>query len=427
MKVRFNKTTWQAIGGVIASSLLLVSFQNCGKAGFDSNLDDALDSSSSDAALTAKYGEATAAKVQAIPFAFDAGFDTISYNSCAETHLRGNSAFTSLKAGAYSVGGVRLKNDFFAYVDQNFKPTYPETSITENQYKEFLGDSPDNAKSVAAAAVRVKSSLSDVYVLDSSSSSLALHKDVIPMVGTLTDSLVMDAYIKKGVTANYFPFSPEFKVMEAGFSFNSDESRADTVRNLFANSSILAVTFMQDGEDINKVRSSSTAYPVRSAYGRGYSLTFAPYAAAGANATNPSRVLASVVESDLTAPSVPIKQWNCDRVYKIVRAQDAADSTKPESFCPPHTYAEIKYSAEIRAELDIVRRHFRADQWDVNVSRRCAVPKGGVSCYKEENLAAKGFPEVEYNLANACFRPNGSYGGTPPTSKCLHFLSVCTR
>lgn len=420
MKVRLHKTAWQVMGGICASFVLVVSFQNCGKAGFDAELGGIEDSGSSDASLSAKYGESTAQKVKSIPFAFDAGFDTISYNSCAETHLRNNSAFTSLKAGSYQTGGIALKNQFYSYVDQNFKPTYPETSITENQYKEYLADSPLNANAVVAAAIRPRSSLSDVYLVESNSGSPALNKDVVPMVGTLTDALVMDAFIPKGITAHYFPFSPEFKVMEAGFNFNSDETRADVVRDIFANSGILSVTYMMENEDINKVRSSSTSVPVKTAYGRGYSLAFSPYPAAGADAMNPNRVLASVTESDLTSPSVPTKQWSCGRVYSVLRTQDAVA-------CPAHTYAEIKNNPTIRSELDIFRRQFRADQWDVNVTLRCAIPKGGVSCYKEENLAAKNFAEVEYDLTKTCFRPNASYGGTPPTSKCMHFLTVCTR
>lgn len=431
MKVRFNKTTWQAIGSVIASSLLLVSFQNCGKAGFDSNLDEALDSSSSDAALVAKYGEATAEKVQAIPFAFDAGFDTISYNSCAGKHLRNNSAFVSLKAGAYSTAGIRIRNDFFGYIDQNFKPTYPETAISENQYKEFLADSPQNSKAVAVSAVRTKVDLSRPYILDGSSSA-SLNKEVIPLVGTLTDSFVMDAFVKKGVTANYFPFSQEYRVLEAGFNFNSDDNRADAVRGEFANSAILALTFMKEQGAVTDVLSNSDSEVVRSAYGRGYSLSFVPYPVAGAHPSNPNRVLASVTELDLMAPGVAMKQWSCRRAYKIFRSEDAAAT------CPSHTYAEIKNNPAIREELSIFRRHFRADQWDVNVVLGCAVPlKKSGSCYDEKPLTGQCYqdssgkqvcyPIAEYDLSKECYIEDKQYAGMIPTSRCQHFLSICTR
>lgn len=429
MKVRFNKTTWRAASGIIASFILVVSFQNCGKAGFDSELDSTLAAGTSDAALSAKYGESTAAKVSSIPFAFDAGFDTITYNSCAETHLRNNKAFTSLQAGAYTTAGVKIKDEFFAYADSNFKPVHPETALSLNQYKEFLADSPANAGAVATAAIRVKNSLTDVYT---TSSQVTLWSDVVPMVGKLTDPLVMDAFLKqddatkvvqKGITANYFPFSPEQRVMEANLNFNSSEELSEEFRNIFMSSGVLSLTYMPaNAEEIYKVRSPSSAYPVKSAYGKGYSLTFTPYPTSPSASTNPNRVLAQVVETDLSSPGVGAKTWNCqNRMYRIIRAQDAA------SLCPNHTYNEIKNNPTIRTELSIMRRHLRADQWDVNVALRCVVPKGGISCYKEENLAAKGFAEVEYDVSKECFRSNGTYGGAIPTSKCMHYVTVCTR
>ncbi|UOF00527.1 hypothetical protein [Bdellovibrio reynosensis] len=414
MKVRFNKTTWRAASGIFASFLLVVSFQNCGKAGFDANLDSSLDPGVTDAALSAKYGEAVGAKVAEIPFAFEATFDTITYNSCAETQIRNNPAFFSIKAGSYSTGGISVKNEFFDYADQNFKPLYPATQLSDNQYKSFLADSPKNNGATPTMAVRVKNSLTDVYT---ATSKVELWTDVVPLVGNLTDSLVMDSIATKGVSANYFPFSPEQRVMEANLNFNSSEELAEEFRNIFMSSGVLSLTYMSDATEIYKVRAAADTYPVKSAYGKGYTLTFAPYAMAGAAINNPSRVLSSVGENDLSVSGAG-RSWSCGRVFKVVRAQDAA------TLCPAHTYNDLKNSA-IRSELAIARRHLRADQWDVNVSQRCVVPKGGVSCYKEESVA--GAPVVEYDLTKECFRPNGSYGGAIPNSKCMHFVTVCTR
>lgn len=415
MKVRFNKTAWRAGSGIVASFLLMVSFQNCGKAGFDAELDSTLTPGSADAALSAKYGESTAQKVQSIPFAFEANFDTITYNSCAETQLRNTPGFFSIMAGAYSTGGIKLKTEYFSYADQNFNPIYPATTLSENQYKEFLADSPANVDVTPNLAVRVKNSLTDVYTTNS---SVTLWSDVIPMVGKLTDTLVMDSYSAKGVTANYFPFSPEQRVMEAALNFNSSEELADQFRNVFMSSGVLALTFIPPNSEIFKVKTASTTTPVKTAYGKGYNMTFSPYPVSGGAATNPNHVLAQLLETDLATPGVGAKAWNCSRVYKVVRSQDAA------TYCPAHTYNDLK-NATIRSELAIARRHLRADQWDVNVSYRCVVPKGGVSCYKEESV--NGAPVVEYDLTKECFRSNGSYSGAVPNSRCMHFVTVCTR
>lgn len=417
MKVHFSKITWRLVSGMSASLILLVSFQNCGKAGFDAELDTAIDSPSSDASLIAKYGETTAPKVQNIPFAFDAAFDTITYNSCAENHIRSNNAFTSLKAGAYFSGGLTIKSDFFSYVEQNFKPVYPETTLSINRYKEYLHDSPANSGSVLAMALRVKNSLEDIYTTNS---TVTLSKDVIPMVSNLTDPLVMDTIIQKGVKANYFPFSPEKKTIEGELNFNNDESLADEFRNTLMSSGVLALTYMVNETEIERVRSPSSAQgPVKTAYGKGYSLSFAPFPIAGAAVNNPNHILSQVVETNLESPTVGAKTWNCSNVYAIVRVQDAP------VVCPAQSYDEIKGNATYRAKLAIARRHLRADQWDVNVKLNCAVPKGGVSCYKEESI--NNSPVVQYDLTKECFRPNGSYAGAIPDSRCLHFITICTR
>lgn len=413
MKVRFKKATWRAAGGILASFVLIVSFQNCGKAGFDSELDSNLDVGLSDAELTAKYGSSTGAKVASIPFAFEAGFDTITYNSCADSHLRNNNAFFSIKAGAYTSGGIKIADRFFDYADTNFKPVYPETSLTANQYKEYLADSPVNAGAVANMAIRVKNSLHDVFT---ATNKLTLWSDVVPMVAPLTDPLVMDSFVQKGVTANYFPFSPESRVLEATMSFNSNESLANEYRNVFMTSGVLALSYMVNNGELYQVRAPSSTLPVKSAYGRGYSLVFGQ---AGGATNNPNNQLAGVTEYNLENPTQVLKSWNCSRKYKVIRAQDAT------SLCPAQSYSDIAGNAARRAELAVMRRHLRADQWDVNVDLRCVVPKTGVSCYKEESI--NGAAVVEYNLANECFRENGSYSGTTPNSRCMHWVSVCTR
>lgn len=418
MKLPSSKLSIRVGGGLLASLLLALFFQNCGKAGFDAQLDEqSMSSSASNASLVAKYGEALAAKVEAIPFSFEASFDTITYNSCAESQLKSAPGFFTLKAGAYADGGIRIKDDYFNYADATFKPIYPETRLTEDQYKEYLADAPANAKISPNMAIRVKNSLSDVFALNK---SVTLGSDVVPMVGVLTDPLVMDAYGSYGTTAKYFPFSPEQKTMEATWTYNDNETYASYVRNqIFMNSGMLALTFMKEGEDVNMIRSPASAYPYRTAYGKGYSLTFAPKPGA---ASNPSRILAQVLESDLSSPGKGIRQWNCSRQYYVI---STIDQNNFPTLCPSHTIDEIQGSATIRAELAIARRHLRADQWDVNVIKRCVVPKSGTSCYKEQQVS--GAPVVEYDMNRECFRTDKSdYLSGVPNSACMHFITMCT-
>lgn len=427
MKLPFKKAYLRMGASFAALTVLLMSFQNCGKAGFDGELQESIPSEMSEAALFEKYGETNGRKVQAIPFAFEASFDTITYNSCAEAGLANAPGFFTLMAGSYTSGGFKIKNDFFSYADSNFKPIYPEVSLSENQYKEYLGDSPENFGLRPNMAIRVKNSLSDIFKVDN---NVTLYKDVIPLVGRLTDSLIMDAMMTKGITANYFPFSQDERVVEGSWTYNPSEQSADEIRNIFMNSGILALTFGMDGKELNEVKSPSSSYPYRVAYGRGYSLTFgppAPGAGQPAPATsNPNRVLAQVMESDLATPGTNARSWRCDRRYRVVSTYD---QNKNPGLCPPHTFQELKNPA-IRAELAIARRHLRADLWDVNVLQGCVIPKGGKSCYKETPVKANDveYPVVEYNLSNECFRTNkADYLNGVPNSSCMHFVSICTR
>lgn len=423
MKARFQKTTWRAVGGIAASFLLVVSFQNCGKAGFDSNLDGELDLGS-DAALTAKYGNTTAEKVAKIPFAFEATFDTITYNSCATPKIVGQDGYFSLKAGAYATGGIKLKTDFFDYVDQNFSPVYPETSLSVEQYKEFLQDSSINNRLTPNLSIRAKNSLTDIYY-NQNTGALTLFKDIIPMVAELTNPLVSESFINKGVNAGYFPFSPEKRVMEGSLSFNQDENQASDFRGKLSNQATLALTYTPPNQEIYKVAAASTTYPVKTAYGRGHSLSFSSYPGTTTNSSI-NRVLSGVTEMDLASPTVSGRAWTCNRVYKVVRAGDDA-----AIYCPAHTQeelfpttipvtqAKLDEAARIRKELEIARRHLRADQWEVNVSRGCVVPKTGVSCY-DETKTLPNIPTVEYDVTKGCF---------PVTSgaQCLHYISICIR
>ncbi|WP_246845185.1 hypothetical protein [Bdellovibrio sp. NC01] len=439
MKVRLNKATWRAFGGIIASGVLVVSFQNCGKAGFDSSLDDEISSAAVDAALSAKYGSATGAKVAAIPFAFDATVDTITYNSCAESSLTGQEAFFSLKAGAYSTGGIKLNDAFFTYVDNpdNFKPNYPATTISKEQYANFLADSPANKDAVANLAIRSKTNLLNVY---SSSTSVTLGTDVVGLASTLTDSLIMTSLntAKAAPYISYFPFSPDARVVEATMKFNTDQGIAQGFRNVLANDGALVLSYLNSSSDPNVIRGPSSTSPMKTAYGRAYKLGFGQPANRSAEASRilPANQLQGITETDLSTGSVS-GSWNCTRQYLVVRAQDAA------TYCPAVNYATL--TGSYLAELEVVRRQIRADLWDVNPILKCVVPKGGVSCYNEDlvNGAASGvnYYTTSNNPGSTAGTPEAVYGecfnsllsagaymtSTIPTKRCGNYISICTR
>lgn len=408
----------RTFAGVITGSLLLLSFQNCGKAGFDSDLGSTTDYGVSDSTLSAKYGAAQAAKVEAVPFAYNVTFDTITYNSCSETHLRFKNQFSSLKVGAYASGGVNLTNDFYSYVDTNFNPIYPATELSSVQYKEILADSPVNKNVTANIAFRVKNRLTDILT---TSNSVQEGSDLVYLVSQLSNPLVSESFINRTV-ARYFPFSPDAKNVEAAMNFNSSEALAKAYRESLNNGAVLALTYqppnVAEVQQIVKPAGAGNAV----AYGRGYALNFSAFVdpVDGGRASNPLRVINSVYEYDLRNQNSTGISWDCSLKYKVVRKEDRAAQ------CPAMTYARLS-NAAVRAELAIAYRQLKSDEWDINVDRKCAVPIGNDSCYKEENLAAQGFAEVEYSTARECFSPTETYSNGTPTSKCQHFITVCRR
>ncbi len=137
MKIQLSNRIWKPVYALFASVLLVVTFQNCGKAGFDSSLDNSLTSASNSTsnAQTAQFGR-DADKVAAQPFAFDIAPDQITYNSCTGSGLSGNPAFFTFKIGAYSAGGgVSLKPNFLNYLTTNFQPIFPATPLSDSQIR----------------------------------------------------------------------------------------------------------------------------------------------------------------------------------------------------------------------------------------------------------------------------------------------------
>ncbi|MEK2689309.1 hypothetical protein [Bdellovibrio sp. GT3] len=418
-----NKQTTVKVAGVIAASFaLVVSFQNCGKAGFDSSLDETGDFGSLDAALTSKYGSQMASKVSSVPFAFDGGFDQISYNSCAESNLATSNAYYAIRAGAYQSMGMKVQDSYYTYVESNFSPVYPATSVTKAQFAEYLGDSPANINVMPTMAVRDRANLTSVY---SASGSLTLNTDVVPMADVLSSSYIMESLLSnRGQMVRYYPYSTNSRTLEANLKFNSDQSISQSLRDILQSAGQLTMTYLNSTTNVGSVVSSGSTNKA-SAYGRGYRMSFGQPLNI-ANGFSPLNVLHVLQEVDLNTGNVISASWNCNRRYKIYLARDAAS-------CPAHTAAEIAGNATLRYELEVVRRHFRADQWDVNVTNGCMVPKATVpSCYVENtvNSVAQG---VEYNSAASCYNPligsvSAAYPNQViPTKRCANYATICLK
>lgn len=397
---RFRHFSLLTVVAVVGAVIIPVTFQNCGKAGFESQpVEDEI-------VLNQVSTEAANA-----PFAFDASYDQISYMGCFGQDALGKEGYYTIKAGAYEVGGMGVTEDFMTYAKTQIKPIYPATVASVDQIKQFLYDTPANSGAVPQMAIRVIQKLSDVRA---AGSAATLGIDYINLLADPTDDRLMDPMVKApNSLINYFPMAPSStRRMEAKLTYNSSENLAHNVRYDLGIYSMLTLTYSADGSSLPRTPSTNPAQ----AHGRGYLFRFTqpgtyPYAH--------DNVIDSITERNLTGAGAAVP-WNCSpaRRYMIVRTADRVVQ------CPMDSIAEMN-DPNYKKELEIVRRHLKAEHWDVSVKRRCVVPREG-ECYPRAGNGTQ-IP-VEYNTAAACYNANGSYpDGNIPTPWCAQFVSVCTR
>jgi hypothetical protein len=405
------------------------AFQNCGKAGFDN--------ASEDATVIASSKDTSA------PFAYNASFDQITYNSCFGVGLSTNPAFFTLKAGAYDGGGVKMTQEFLTYAKEKLKPSYPSTEVTVEQMKSFVGETAENAAPTLQMALRTRGAPQQVR--NPTGSSPSLNTDFMNLMTDLTDDRIMEPIFRAlGGVANYFPLasSQAQRLMEAKITYNTDEALAYSLRNDLSNNGMLALTYTgPPGSSAFAARVPSSASSTNTAgatvtdttvaYGHGYNLAFAadiapmtqrlhPGKTVAPNSRNPNNILVSIQEANLENPSVSTGAvWSCDqtRRYVVVKAGDVA------SICPADSVDRMG-DVNYRRELEIVRRHLPAEQWDVSIDRRCVVPKSG-SCYN--NAGGTDEETVEYDQTLPCYQGIQGLADPTVTKRCAQYLTICLR
>ncbi len=338
-----NRVTLSAVIVASLSLALLVSFQNCGKAGFDAGTQDAASQS---------VNPATAA-----PFAFEATADMITYNSCNSPSSQGKTynfmvgSYDSSTTIAANIGGattivdksgVKIKPTFINYAYQVLKPDYPNTDIVASQVQKLLSESKLNAKVVPQLSVRSINKSLRLNNVFSNTATPALGIDVLPVLGNLTsslwaDSLLAASFPKKAKVeyTNFFPNAANAQSrIEGAFHFNSNEQTAEDYRNAFnkigAIDAQLVLGFSYEGEGVligpNAADASSDI--MTSAYGRGYQMTFSTPSVPGGTPSTwayaPNNVVSKIEEFDLeTNQQVNDSVWDCGVKLRIVRTEDS--------------------------------------------------------------------------------------------------------
>lgn len=410
----------KSLSAVFACGLLIFAFQNCGKAGFDSALD-------ADENLASVASDAEA------PFAFNATFDQITYNSCFGVGLSTNPAFFTLKAGSYDGGGVNVTTDFMTYLNKKLKPQYPSTTVTVEQMKAHIGDTVENNLATLQMALRTRGAPQQVR--NPTGSSPALNVDYVNLMTDLTDDRIMEPVFRaQGAVVNYFPLAAvqSQRVMEAKITYNADEGVAYSLRNDLSNNGMLALTYTgPTGTSAFAARIPGSSTDSTIAYGRGYTLMYAADIApltqairqsttVAPNSKNPNNILVGIQETNLMSPSTSSGAvWTCaqGRRYAIVKTSDAS------VYCPADSVDRMG-DANYRREMEIIRRHLPASQWDVSIDRRCVVPKSG-SCYN--NVGGSAEEAVEYDQTLECYQGLQGLANPAIAKRCAQYVSICLR
>ncbi|MCX7978417.1 MAG: hypothetical protein N2578_05380 [Bdellovibrionaceae bacterium] len=418
---------------VVATAVVVFSFQNCGRGGLEAGDGDGLLSSVESGALQGKTNA---------PFAFEATYDQITYSSCTSPKGYGRSAYFTLKAGAYSTGGVRLRTEFINAA-KALIPRHPSPTVTDEQIKEYLAYSKKNSGIVLQSAIRGVRNF-DGYMLTSNATPRS-GVDFFNLLYDLSDDRYMHPLVQSYMPllssnnplanfTNYFPHGvQDLRNIETVVAYNKTTSHGQNLRNSFVDADhygeklALTLTFNQGGSNHRVFRDSDGKV-----HGKQYELSFSNSAYPNythptlglINTGHPTRhnaTLAAVTERDIATGST--RAWNCDanRRFIVIRKSDW-DANK--SLCPAMTYNEVLAN---QTEIAIARRHLPAGEWHINVVNKCVVPLAVGDCYEVPDNRFR----VEYDTTKQCFHPFMTLFGGPATFTgaeiCAEFISICLR
>lgn len=402
-----SKTTQASLVLLMVVSLLF-GFQNCA---------DPLELANEDNASFNKK----------LPFAFDTAVDTLSYMSCSgvDTGYQ-QRAYYTFRVGAYEEGsGVRFTEDYLS-ATANYAPS---------QRAEAISQSSQNAGAVLQLSIR---EYGHYDVLQGGGGSKD-GEDYNNLLAPLDSPVISEqiAGLAEGQRVNYFSGIPglDNRRLEGSIRFMKNESLAKDIRDKLEASSIVALTYGDvDGSD---VRIAKGPDPAKSVYGTGFRVSFgyghalatgAPTTAYQTGAIR--RVPRNLTETNLLTGRTEMSQWSCPYTFMIVRPQDLGTSYGlGQAFC--NTSAENPASTD-PAYLAI-RSVLRLEDWHVDLTRKCVVPKqsGGV-CYGKDNALVNYYGSLGSAGSNCGADSQGNYtrsvvNGSTYDVMCPHYVTVCIR
>ena len=353
-----------------------------------------------------------ASEAAKIEFGYDTSIDQISYMSCAvaEPGTFDGGAYYSFRFGAYRSAGLRLNDSF--RLNHGKKPPEKQASL--------LTESPANTATNIQFAIRQLANFQVMYTATGTSVRGQDYVNILEALGTydLSDLLVrLDPAARVKYLRNGTVFGTR---MEGSLYFTRNPTLANSIRTALRNDAMLAQTYSHAGQGSTSdtlarsprdVVENSAANPYTQVYGRGYNLKFAQptVGATASNANFPNVIMREVSELNLVSTSdrTGLSTWTCPDTmrFRIVRPEDVKANRVTCAMAPD--------PAILTQDLSIVRNQLRVEDWYVDMTNRCVVPKKApATCYG--NVAS-----VQYDITQTC--SEGVDGA------CVSFVRTCYR
>lgn len=463
--------TNRQFGLLMGLSLILFTFQNCGRSGFETAGEDTLLSVSG----------VTPTSKDSTPIAFEVGLDAIAYNSCVPS-VRTTPGYSTIRATAGgSRGGARLTPQFMASAASQLVPILGNPQVLDVQYKQLIETTNPGAE--VQAAFRSISDLQATYTGTSIDGTWG------KMDGLSHDSWLtplVDSARRRGNA--FVGYSARAPSSTARFDFNFSQdfgSGSDYWSGLLSIQGFkscvvngcqgfgrfnLAVGFSEpSNKKLIRGPTSNSAAQVY-AFGRGYRLDFGH--PRDPTSTNPNQVfmghgaraLKGIFEYDLKTQNLVSdgatpNSWSCFEIpimspnkrgardFPQTSALDnrvGADPASRQPLCNP-MQGNLAVGNFTALRLEKVRELLPASSWQLgfqNINgglRLCAIPTG-FDCYpteayqKFEAGVARPYPYyVSYAPDEACINEENlateltKTGDAALDRVCGHYISVCTK
>ncbi len=450
------------LGVVLGSAtLILFSFQNCGRSNFETY---------DDADLLRSSGVALDKATSPVPF--ELGLDAIAYNSCVPNNPAHEAYFTLRATAGGSRGGARLTQEFLSGPASQLKPILGNPDVIDVQYKQLIeAMSPETEVQVALRATN---------------DYLAAYAGKEPAgIWGRMDMLSHDAWLTPLVDSarrngnQWVPYSARAPSSKGRFDFsfkmdlgssywqglvNAQSFRTCVSQGCQGYGRFAVAAGFSDPSNKNVIRGpAATSTSQVSAYGRGYMLQLG-YPDNRAEAG--MRVVKGILEYNMQNQAQVVEnnvptQWHCTEI-PIMSSSQRGPASNPQTstwdrnkgsgaqpLCQPMTgnYASMNFN---ELKLAKVREVLPSHQWQLGLQpfggtwRLCAIPVG-FDCYPNDQ-----YPNIQQNGSSQPFPYYVSYfPGSPGEEKCLnednlgielsktgqdaianvcaHYITVCTK